>query len=248
MYKRNSQGWIKHIDFILWDVISLQIAFVLAFIIRQGLKNPYSFGSYRNLAIIYTMIDIIIAAGFNTMSGVLRRGYYREFVHTLKQVSLVLVVMTLCLFLVKISDTFSRITIILTAVFHLVIGYILRILWKKLIVSVVGFNWKKTTLLLVADEEQVPEIIKGIEPGSGIEFSGLILSNRNASGEEIAGLNVVANLSDAADFICREWVDEVFICPRHLTDIEVHRSALYKSIEGFIEDDLSEFSRTEYNA
>ena len=25
MYKRNVQGWLKHIDFILWDILALQM-------------------------------------------------------------------------------------------------------------------------------------------------------------------------------------------------------------------------------
>lgn len=38
-----------------------------------------------------------------------------------------------------------------------------------------------------------------------------MLSDRDAQGETLNGIPVVANLSDAAEYICREWVDEVFI-------------------------------------
>lgn len=42
MYKRREQGWLKHLDFILWDALALQIAFVLAYIIRRNDFFPYS--------------------------------------------------------------------------------------------------------------------------------------------------------------------------------------------------------------
>ena len=36
MYKRNRQGWLKHIDFILMDLLVLQISYVLGYMIRFG--------------------------------------------------------------------------------------------------------------------------------------------------------------------------------------------------------------------
>ena len=36
MYRRSKQGWLKHLDFIIWDEVSLQIALVLAYLIRIG--------------------------------------------------------------------------------------------------------------------------------------------------------------------------------------------------------------------
>lgn len=220
MYKRNYQGWLKHLDFIIWDVIALEIAFVLAYVLRHGM-TMVNLDAYKILAIIYAMVDILLAAGFNTMSGVLRRSHYREFVCGLKQSSYVLVIMTLCMFMVKVTETFSRTTILLTAVLHLILGFILRSLWKRVILRS-GKAGAKTTMLLVADEKQISNILKETRPASGIEFIGLVLSNRDGEGEEISGIKVVANLSNAADYICREWVDEVFIYPEHLIDIETH--------------------------
>lgn len=36
MYKRSEQGWLKHLDFILLDVLSAQLAFVLGYAWRFG--------------------------------------------------------------------------------------------------------------------------------------------------------------------------------------------------------------------
>ncbi|MBR6485351.1 MAG: sugar transferase, partial [Lachnospiraceae bacterium] len=72
MYKRTKQGWLKHLDFIIWDAISLQLAFILAYIIRLGLSLPYFKPAYRQLAIAYLLCDFVVAAVFNTMHNVLK--------------------------------------------------------------------------------------------------------------------------------------------------------------------------------
>ena len=92
MYKKSNQGWIKHIDFILWDAAALQLAFIIAYLIRHdGGSLPYASGIYRTLAVMLIVVDILIAAIFNTMHNVMKRGYYQEAIQTFKQVLLVLV-------------------------------------------------------------------------------------------------------------------------------------------------------------
>ena len=245
MYKRNNQGWLKHIDFILWDVVALQLAFILAYVIRQGGSFPYASSIYRSLGLMLVVVDILIAAIFNTMHNVMKRGYYIEAVQTLKQALLVFAVITLYMFSTQTGDAYSRITIYLTAVFHLIFGYGVRQAWKP-VVRRMGKEAKKSAMLLVADEKQVPEILRRLSPTDGVVYTGIILSNRDGTGEEIKGVPVVASLETASDYICRGWVDEVFVYPAHLTDIEVHRSELYKSVEGFIEDSYGEFARKDY--
>ena len=132
MYKRTAQGWLKHLDFILLDAIVLQISFIFAFCIRHGWQElPYARPEYRTLAIVLIIVDILVAVVFNTMHNVLRRGYYAEFIQSLKQALLVLLFMTFYIFSVQMGDVYSRTTIYLTVAFHLVLGYITRLRWKK---------------------------------------------------------------------------------------------------------------------
>lgn len=48
MYRKSARGWEKHLDFMIWDQLSLQIAFLLAYMLRNGLSNPYSHLIYCN--------------------------------------------------------------------------------------------------------------------------------------------------------------------------------------------------------
>lgn len=240
MYKRNKQGWLKHLDFIILDIIVLQIAFIISYRIRQVGIWPYTKLSYRILAIVLAGVDFLIAAIFNTMRNVLKRGLFQELVDTLKHVALVFMVMTLYMFSTQTGDTYSRIVLYLTAFFHLALGYCIRMIWKPL-VRKVKKEGLKSSMLLVADERQVSEILSKVDQTDDVRYVGLVLSNRDASGEMIAGLKVVADLNNAADYICREWIDEVFVYPAHMTDMEIQGSPLYDSIEGYIDDAHSVF-------
>ena len=220
MYKHSNLGWMKHLDFIILDEIALQLAFILAYAIRQGGGMPYTSQDYRLLAVLYAVADLLVAVLFSTMHNVLRRGYYQEFLHSLKQALLTFLGMTLFMFSSQTGDIYSRITVFLTAAFHLLLGYGLRLAWKP-IIRRIGNMIEKSTMILVADEAQVPAILSRVTTNDDIAYTGLVLSNRDGTGEEIAGVKVVASLETAADYIGREWVDEVFVYPKNLSELDV---------------------------
>ena len=212
MYQRNRQGWLKHIDFILIDAIVLQISFIIAFIIRHGWSNPYANETYRTFAVILFITDILVSIAFDTFHNVLKRGYYVEFVQSLKQTLLVFLIMTLYMFTVKGGTDYSRVTIYLTAVLHLVLGYLATLLWKY-ILKHRGTSRVTRTMVLVSDEAHVAEVLANLSEQDRFIYKGVVLMNREGVGETVGGLKVVASLRNAADYICREWVDEVFIYP-----------------------------------
>ena len=55
MYRKSPQGWLKHWDFILLDIISLQAAFIIAYLSRIGLGNPYGDYLYRSEAFVFVL-------------------------------------------------------------------------------------------------------------------------------------------------------------------------------------------------
>ena len=233
MYKKNAQGWLKHIDFIVWDILILQVSFVLGYMIRHGWgKWPYLQTDYKSLAIVLVVVDILVAVLFSTMHNVMKRGYLKELKASIKHVALVLVIMSLYLFSVQAGDTYSRITLYLTAGFHLVLGYCIRILWKALLWKI-NKGKSKSTMILVAEENSVAKILDKVSDLDDFEYAGIVLSNRDGTGETIHGVKIVASLANAADYICREWVDEVFVYPEHLSDL---KTGNYEAVSDFIDE------------
>jgi hypothetical protein len=51
MYKKEKKNWLKHLDFTILDIISLQLAFIVAYVFRLGWSLPYSSEPYERLAV-----------------------------------------------------------------------------------------------------------------------------------------------------------------------------------------------------
>ena len=51
MYRKKTEGWLKHYDFILLDMVSLQLAFILSYAFAGNGWNPYGnlLGRCRNI-------------------------------------------------------------------------------------------------------------------------------------------------------------------------------------------------------
>lgn len=82
MYRKDSEGWLKHFDFLVLDMLCLQVAFVLAYGISGYGFYPYNLLIYRNMAIFIEFADIVVLFACGTLKNVLKRGHYREFLVT----------------------------------------------------------------------------------------------------------------------------------------------------------------------
>ena len=92
MRLKRTPGWIKHLDFILLDILCLQVAFLLAHVLRHGWTNPYADDAYVNLNLIYILVDLVVLITNQTMKSVLKRGFYKEIVKTAKHVFMVVLI------------------------------------------------------------------------------------------------------------------------------------------------------------
>lgn len=114
MYRKNANGWLKHIDFMILDMLCLQLAFMIAYFIRNGDVHLFNDFLYRNMAIIIELADLMVLLIFGTLKGVLKRGHYQEFVKTLKHAFIVCFLAILYLFTVRKGIFFSRFILFLT--------------------------------------------------------------------------------------------------------------------------------------
>lgn len=214
MYRRNSQGWFKHLDFMVLDLLCLHIAFLAAYMIRHGIRSPYVDPDYRGMAIVLTLIDIAVLVCFDTLKNVLKRGYYKEFSITLQHVCLVEVVLAIYLFTIQAGAVYSRITFYLMGGFYLFLAYLLRILHKKwLKKKVLSEKEGLRSLLIVTNETDADEVSKNIINRNYGKFhiAGLAILDRDCQGNLINEIPVVANRANVVDYACREWIDEVFL-------------------------------------
>ena len=116
MYRRKPQGWLKHVDFFLLDIGSLFLSQFLANLVRHGATASVMLPGYLDIYSFYLLVVALLHVVNNTFSNVLKRGYYVEFLHTVKHVFYAELMAIAYLFFAKRADPTSRIVIGLVAV------------------------------------------------------------------------------------------------------------------------------------
>ena len=211
MYKKNN-GWFKHYDFILLDMLCLQIAFIVAFwlFVKQGV-NPYSNLLYRNMAIFIEFADIAVLFLISTLKNVLKRGYYREFLMTLENSLSLAGVSTVYLFLIQRGHEYSRLALVFTFILYHFLTYTVRVLWKKHLRNTLKDG--DTSLLLVVTSENASKVVQDVQANNLAKYklAGLAIIDKEMTGETVYGVEVVADANTAVEYVVKSWVDEVLI-------------------------------------
>ena len=212
MYKKRTSGWLKHWDFMLLDMAVLQISFVLAYLIRLGFENPYADMIYRNMAVFIELADIAIFFLFETLSGVLKRGYFKEFTQTLKHMVAVGLVGAFYLFVVQQGHSYSRLSFFIMLALYFVLSYASRVLMRKVLLKV-RRNRAGRTLIIATTADLAEEVVGSVNENnfSSLALKGLVILDNDQTGGEICGIPVVADRYSIVNYVCRQWVDEVMI-------------------------------------
>ena len=73
MYKRQKKSWVKHLDFLIVDILYLEIAFYSSCLIRLGniRRLPVLLDYYNRLAVVLLLVDICVVFFFEAYTGIL---------------------------------------------------------------------------------------------------------------------------------------------------------------------------------
>ena len=212
MYKRKANGWLKHWDFILLDLVVIQAAYVLALFIA-GYIDLYKTTLYWNMAIILESINLLVMLVFSTFRDVLKKGHYLTFISCIRQGILIGITAILYLFLIQEGQNFSRVTILYTSVIYVFLSYICRELWKKHLLKYFSKdNSSKQSLLIITDKDNALNVIEKVDKQlfDNYLLAGIALFDKYKQGE-VDGIPIVCKADEAPEYICKEWVDEVLI-------------------------------------
>ncbi|HAQ0109424.1 TPA: sugar transferase, partial [Enterococcus faecium] len=144
--------------------------------------------------------------------NVLKRGYYKEAVASIKQSFMLLLVCSLYLITMQDGNDYSRVSLFIMGVVYGLLTYIIRILWKGLLHHRMK-NGEDVSLVIVTSQKIAKNVVRNLkEKNYGMyKLSGVIVVDRDMYGTTIGGVPVVANADNAAEYLLQNWVDEVFI-------------------------------------
>ena len=195
------------------DLCCILLAFILADWFRNGtITNLYINQLYRNTIIFIGLLDLCISVIFESYKGVLKRGYYKDFVVTAQHGIILGACLLLYLFMLQEGQQYSRLALVLNIVIYILLTYLVRELWKHLLRKKME-DGENRSLLLVVSADVVSSVVESMKEHNYARYkiAGIAVIDKEMTGKYIDGVKVVANMENAAEYVCKEWIDEVLI-------------------------------------
>ena len=219
MYKKENNSWLKHIDFVILDILCLQLAFILAYEIRVAKGIPYLNPLYENMAFVLVIFQLLVSFFGESFSGVLRRGFLIEMKCMIEHEICVMLLAVLYLFMSQQGVMYSRGAFTIMCTLYFFIAYAARIGWKKVIRSRKFAEGEKRSILIITTDAEAANVVKALRGDSygTYHLAGVALLDKNKTGSMIQRVPVVAGADDVTAYIHKNWVDEVFFAlPEHV--------------------------------
>lgn len=216
MYKKRKKSWVKHLDFLLVDVICLEVAFFISFRLKLGnlsYLSPIIREYYIRLAVILFLIDVCIVFLFESYTGILRRNKVQELRAVIIHCTTVFAGITVYLWGTKQSEIYSRQIIMVFWGLSIFLEYFGRCLWKIYIRQRMIRGKRFSKLIVITENRYAEECIREFQQDRYKEFevTGVVVVDKNREGEDIYGVPVVASANTCLEYIRANVVDEVFI-------------------------------------
>lgn len=211
MYKRNGYKWLKHVDFLILDILSLALSYFVSYALYFRCFTIWNMRMYAESFILYLLIDATVTFFTELFRNVLKRDHRKEFILTLQHVIFVSLLHTLWLVMTKQSQRYSRFIIISTGVLYFFTSYITRNLWKKRVMS--GRRFKQTRKIMIvttkASAEEDIENIRSMTYGA-YDIDGICLLDEDVPQENICGISNIIKSDDVLNYVSSHWIDEVY--------------------------------------
>lgn len=216
MYRKGLSGIYKHWDFLLLDLLCVQVAFVLAYLLRHGLhSNPYSSDLYITVAILSEFVCLMCVPVFKTLKNILKRGFFQELKTAAIHSGCVLAADQMFLFAVKRSAEYSRLVLFLMAGICFVLTLTVNILYKHVLSKALSGRLSQRTLLVVsAAGEYLPlcrQLAASRTLGYRIIGAGVLSEEPLPEAPDSEFPVLARNAHEIREYVMREWVDAVFI-------------------------------------
>lgn len=239
MYQRRMSSWVKHLDFTILDCLCIELAFIIAYLIRHG-GNIYYFELYRDTAGMLVLLHLVVVFLGESYNGIVRRGYFEEFKAAVIHVTTTDVLLNLYLYLMKKGGEYSRVTYVMMWSIGILLVYIMRILWKQHLSKRTEKSTSQNALLIVTLKESAEKTIELIKKNNfgTLKIIGLVLLDDNHEEGCIKGIPIVASQANMVEFIRYNWVDEVlfdvpygmFDCEKLMDDCELMGVTIHQKL------------------
>lgn len=215
MYKKPSTSWFKHLDFILIDIISVNISFVLAYCFRFGYNMIiYEEQSYQNIILVACIFCTMLSLFLHTHADILKRSFFAELKSVLVLALFNLLFMAIYVFSLHISEAYSRIVIYSSVVIFFFIDLVFRMFWKHLLIKsngLLNFNRDVKNAFIYTEGKYIDKILKCIEDDKFSNFCIKGITLTTDFDKNIDDKYQKISVENSIDFLIENSINDVII-------------------------------------
>ena len=211
MNTKNS--FFKHMDFLIIDIVSFIISFILACVIKINNEPYINKNVYVCIILCMILLVIIYSILYNPYKNIIRRPFIDEFKTSIVFIVFSFIFITILLWALKYGELFSRLVLAYTYVFYFVISIALREIYKNYLIKKRKKEYKDEikNIVLICNENNAPEIIYNIKNAEIREYviNALCFVNKNDFKEY--DNYIVLNKNEVYDYVVNNKIDSVCI-------------------------------------
>lgn len=214
MNRKKKYGWWKHIDFMIIDLICIQIAYVASYFFRHDTLQLYRETSlYAHVNILLIIIDLCYVLLRGTYKNILKRSFIREIESVLVHNIIMWGLVMAYLYVTKQAFWFSRQVFLTSFGFTIIFMLVGRFLWKLNIRRIVWKGKNQPNFLVISTEEYATEMVRQFSNRmyNGFNLAGLAIMDRDLENGKIEGISIVCNKDNLLTYIQKNVIDEVMI-------------------------------------
>lgn len=149
---KDRHTWIKHLDFILIDLICLIFAFLISYYLKMGRMFTCDDAEWSSLLVIICLINIVCMFLQSTYSGILKRRYYKQIRREISLLASQVATICVLFYALKIGAVFSREMMLVTYIIYFVASQPSKYLRKKYINKEYPFRDKRAKVNIIEED------------------------------------------------------------------------------------------------
>lgn len=220
MHIKGKYSWIKHIDFILIDLICLILAFAIAYWLKFDDFRFVNNQAWGNFVVIICLLDIVITVFTCTYSGIVRSRSYEVLFKSLKLTAYNFLFACMFFYILKLGANYSRVALFVMYIIYWVLSSFFKSAWlrfikKKGIRTNIGIH----KLLVTASKDGIEEILTNVQAGDfqAFDIKALYLyDNEDYAVREVNGIPVLRMEEDYVSYVLSNNIAEIFIESRYI--------------------------------
>lgn len=217
MQIKSKYSWLKHIDFMIVDLIALFLSYLLSYYLKFKNLNFYQNAEWSRYLFLVLVLSLLLNFILNPYSGILKRPFYMDIIRSFQLTFYNLMSTSAVFYAFKIGATYSREMSFVMYSIYFVLSVLLKFVWKKLIVSgkIVVITTKRIPLFIIGELETINKTIRNVTAGDFqlYEIKGIhLVDGNNIPNLEVGNVNAIPVIGEEyVQFILDQNIGEVLV-------------------------------------